>query len=482
MDQFFDMNLNREQCYRAIISRDARFDGRFFVAVSSTGIYCRPVCPSKKPALENCEFFRHAAAAEVAGYRPCLRCRPELAPGHAPIDSANQLATAAMKQIEAGILGDHGISAFAMGLGVSTRHLRRIFNDNLGVTPIQLAQTHRLLLARQLLIDTDLPIIDVAFASGFSSVRRFNALFLKRYSAAPSALRQNKRRVTEANACVCRLSYRIPFDWESLLAFFSRRVFAGVEEVSGGRYRRTVEIGAHRGWISVENDARRSCLRAEVSISLLPVLMQVLARLRRLFDLEALPAEISSRLGSLAEAHPGLRVPGAFDGFEMAVRAILGQQISVKAATTLAARLTKRFGGGIPTPYPALTHLGPRADVISKIPPSELAAIGITQARAKSILALAQAVSTGSVSFDPAVSIDKALVKFKELPGIGNWTAQYFAMRALGWPDAFPESDLGILKALGTKTPSHAASIAEDWRPWRAYAAMHLWKTLKETP
>ena len=482
MDQFFDMHLNREQCYRAIVSHDARFDGRFFVAVSSTGIYCRPVCPSKKPALENCEFFRHAAAAEVAGYRPCLRCRPELAPGHAPIDSANQLATAAMKQIEAGILGDHGISAFAMGLGVSTRHLRRIFNDNLGVTPIQLAQTHRLLLARQLLIDTDLPIIDVAFASGFSSVRRFNALFLKRYSAAPRALRQNRRRVTEANACVCRLSYRTPFDWESLLAFFSRRVFAGVEEKSGGRYRRTVEIGAHRGWISVENDTRRSCLRAEVSISLLPVLMQVLARLRRLFDLEALPAEISSRLGSLAEAHPGLRVPGAFDGFEMAVRAILGQQISVKAATTLAARLTKRFGGAIPTPYPALTHLGPRADVISKIPPSELAAIGITQARAKSIQALAQAVSTGSVSFDSAVSIDKALVRFKELPGIGNWTAQYFAMRALGWPDAFPESDLGILKALGTKTPSHAASIAEGWRPWRAYAAMHLWKTLKEAP
>jgi len=476
------MNLTREQCYRAVISRDARFDGRFFVGVSSTRIYCRPVCPSKKPALANCNFFRHAAAAEVAGYRPCLRCRPELAPGHAPIDSANQLATAAIKQIEAGILGDHGISAFAMRLGVSTRHLRRIFNENLGVTPIQLAQTHRLLLARQLLIDTDLPIIDVAFASGFSSLRRFNALFLKRYSAAPRVLRQNKRRVTEANSCVCRLSYRSPFDWESLLAFFSRRVFAGVEEVSDGLYRRTVEIGAHRGWISVENDAPRCCLRAEVSVSLLPVLMQVLARLRRLFDLQALPAEISSHLGSLAHAYPGLRVPGSFDGFEMAVRAILGQQISVRAATTLAARLTQQFGSSIATPFPALTHLGPRADVISKIPVSELAAIGITQARAKSILALAQAVSTGSVSFDPAVSIEKALVRLKELPGIGNWTAQYFAMRALGWPDAFPESDLGILKALGTKTPSQAASIAEGWRPWRAYAAMHLWKTLKEAP
>jgi AraC family transcriptional regulator of adaptative response / DNA-3-methyladenine glycosylase II len=481
LDHLLAVELNPEQCYRAIISRDPRFDGRFFVAVTSTGIYCRPVCPSKKPAFTNCQFFRHAAAAEVAGYRPCLRCRPELAPGHAPIDYGNQLATAAMKQIEAGSLDDQGISAFASRLGVSSRHLRRVFIANLGVTPIQLAQTHRLLLARQLLIDTNLPIIDVAFASGFSSVRRFNALFLDRYSSAPSQLRRSKRRTKESSSCVCRLSYRSPFDWESLLAFLSRRVFSGVEEVNGGVYRRTVEIGTHRGWLSVENEAARTSLRVEVSVSLLPVLMQVLARLRRLFDLEAVPEEISSRLGSLAQTHPGLRVPGAFDGFEMAVRAILGQQISVKAATTLAARLTDRFADSIGTPFPALRRLGPRAFVLSKIPVDELAAIGIPRSRAKSILALAQAATRGAISFEPAVSIDKALAGFKQLPGIGNWTAQYFAMRALRWPDAFPESDLGILKALRTKTPSQAALLAEGWRPWRAYAAMHLWKTLKNT-
>jgi AraC family transcriptional regulator of adaptative response / DNA-3-methyladenine glycosylase II len=482
MDHFFDMELNREQCYRAIVSRDVRFDGRFFVAVSSTRIYCRPICPSKRPMLVNCEFFRHAAAAEVAGYRPCFRCRPELAPGHAPVDSANQLAMAAMKQIEAGVLGDQSISAFAMRLGVSTRHLRRIFVENVGVTPIQFAQTHRLLLARQLLADTNLPIIDIAFASGFSSVRRFNALFLQRYSSAPGKLRQKELQATNSNSCVCRLSYRSPFDWDSLLAFFSRRLFLGVEEVDEGRYRRTVEIGRHRGWISVENDAVRSTLRVEVSISLLPVLVQVLARLRRLFDLEAVPEDISSHLGSLAEDHPGLRVPGAFDGFEMAVRAILGQQISVKAATTLAARLTRRFGDSIATPFPALTHLGPRADTTSRIPVSELVAIGVTQSRAKSILALAHAVATGAISFDLAVSIEKVLTKLKELPGIGDWTAHYLAMRALGWPDAFPHSDLGIMKALHTRTPSRAAVLAERWRPWRAYAAMHLWKRLRETP
>ena len=476
------MELNPEQCYRAIISRDPRFDGRFFVGVTSTGIYCRPVCRSKKPSLVNCKFFRHAAAAEVAGFRPCLRCRPELAPGHAPIDSGNQLATAAMKQIEAGILSDQGISGFARRLGVSSRHLRRVFVDNLGVTPIQLVQTRRLLLARQLLRDTNLPIIDIAFASGFSSVRRFNALFLQRYSSAPRQLRQNRRRKIESSLCVCRLSYRSPFDWNSLLAFLSQRLFSGVEEVVDGHYRRTVEIGTHRGWISVENQAALSSLLVEISVSLLPVLLQVLARLRRLFDLEAIPEEISSRLGPLARSRPGLRVPGAFDSFEMAVRAILGQQISVKAATTLAARLTNRFGDSIVTPFPGLTHLAPQAEVISKIPINQLAAIGITQARAKSILALAQAVSSGTISFEPAISIDRALAGFKELPGIGNWTAQYFAMRALGWPDAFPENDLGVLKALRVKSPTQATSLAEVWRPWRAYAVMHLWKTLKENP
>ena len=473
------MPLNRRQCYQAIMTRDPRFDGHFFVAVNSTRIYCRPICRSKRPALERCEFFLHAAAAEVAGYRPCLRCRPELAPGQAPVDSADRLTMAALKQIEAGSLRDESVSDLASRLGVSDRHLRRVLLANIGVTPIQLAQTYKLLLAKQLLTDTALPIIDVAFASGFSSVRRFNALFRQRYTFAPKALRQKNRHTRDGSSCVCRLFYRLPFDWASLLAFFSRRISVGVEQITEERYRRTVGIGSHQGWISVENDPARSALRVEVSNSLLPVLMQILARLRRLFDLEATPQQIATHLGALAENHPGLRIPGAFDGFEMAVRTILGQQISVKAATTLAGRLTNQFGHPIVTPFPDLTYLTPTAPVIAAATVDELTRLGITRSRARSILAIAQAVASGSIALDVAVSIDQVLARLKELPGIGDWTVHYFAMRVFGWPDAFPHSDLGILKALKTKNPRQALALAESWRPWRAYAAMHLWKSLE---
>jgi AraC family transcriptional regulator of adaptative response / DNA-3-methyladenine glycosylase II len=474
------MQLNRDQCYQAILTHDSRFDGHFFVAVKSTRIYCRPICRSKRPALERCEFYRLAAAAEVAGYRPCLRCRPELAPGQAPADSADRLTSAAVHQIEAGSLQEQSVSELASRLGVSDRHLRRVLLENLGVTPIQLAQTHKLLLAKQLLTDTTLPIIDVAFASGFNSLRRFNALFRERYSFPPTRLREKNRSAKDLPSCICRLFYRSPFDWDSLLAFFSRRVFAGVEQVDERGYRRTVGIGSHQGWVSVENDPAQSALRVEISISLLPVLMPALARLRRLFDLEATPQQIASHLGSLADRNPGLRVPGAFDGFEMAVRAILGQQISVKAASTLAGRLTSQFGQAIATPFPGLTHLAPTAPAIAAATIDELTQIGITRSRARSILALSQAVASGLVRLDVAVSIDQVMAKLKELPGIGDWTAQYFAMRVFGWPDAFPSSDLGLLKALKTNNPRHALTAAENWRPWRAYAAMHLWKSLEK--
>src|SRR6202521_5797195 len=251
------MQLDRDQCYQAMLTHDARFDGHFFVAVKSTRIYCRPICRSKRPALERCEFYRLAAAAEVAGYRPCLRCRRELAPGRAPADSADRLTSAAVQQIEAGSLQGQSVSDLATRLGVSDRHLRRVLLENLGVTPVQLAQTHKLLLAKQLLTDTALPIIDVAFASGFSSLRRFNALFRQRYKFAPKSLRQKNRHPRDVSSCVCRLLYRPPFDWASLLAFFCRRIFVGVEQISGELYRRTVRIGTHQGWVSVENDAAR---------------------------------------------------------------------------------------------------------------------------------------------------------------------------------------------------------------------------------
>ncbi len=479
-DDCRDVRLNRDQCYQAMLTHDPRFDGHFFVAVKSTRIYCRPICRSRRPALEQCEFYQLAAAAEAAGFRPCLRCRPELAPGQAPADSADRLTSAAVQQIEAGILQEQSISNLALRLGVSDRHLRRVLVENLGVTPVQLAQTHKLLLAKQLLTDTALPIIDVAFASGFTSLRRFNALFRERYSFPPKTLRKKNRRAKDLTSCVCRLFYRSPFDWSSLLTFFAMRVFGGVEQVVDERYQRTVEIGSHKGWISVENDPAQSALRVEVSISLLPALMQVLARVRRLFDLEATPQQITTHLGLLAESNPGLRVPGAFDGFEMAVRAILGQQVSVKAATTFAARLTNRFGQPIVTPFPGLTHLSPTASAIAAASIDELTQIGITRSRAGSILAMAQAVASGFITLDIAVSIDKVLAKLRELPGIGDWTVHYFAMRVFGWPDAFPYSDLGILKALKTSNPRKALAAAESWRPWRAYAAMHLWKSLEK--
>jgi AraC family transcriptional regulator, regulatory protein of adaptative response / DNA-3-methyladenine glycosylase II len=473
------MQLDREQCYQAVLTHDSRFDGHFFVGVKSTGIYCRPICRSKQPARERCEFYRLAAAAEAAGFRPCLRCRPELAPGQAPADSADRLVSTAVKQIESGGLQERSVADLAASLGVTDRHLRRVLLQNLGVTPVQLAQTRRLLLAKQLLTDTTLSMIDIAFASGFKSLRRFNALFRERYSMAPKALREKKRASTGAPSFECRLFYRSPFDWDSLSGFLSKRVFAGVEEVEGGRYRRTVAIGPHEGWVSVANDPVQSALRVEVSISLLPVLVQLLARLRRLFDLEATPQQISERLGELATRHPGLRVPGAFDGFEMAIRAIIGQQISVKAATTFAARLTGRFGQLIATPFPSLTHLAPTPAAIATASIEELTGIGLTQARARSILAIAQAIRSGAVKLDIAGSIDQSLTKLKELPGIGDWTVNYFAMRVFGWPDAFPSGDLGILKALNTTNPREALAAAENWRPWRAYAAMHLWKSLE---
>src|SRR6202521_104735 len=300
--------MNSQQYYDALSARDRRFDGVFFVGVKTTKIYCRPICTSRRPHQQHCEFFRLAAAAEVAGYRPCLRCRPELAPGQAPSDSADRLTSAAVQQIEAGSLQEQSVSDLATRLGVSDRHLRRVLLENLGVTPVQLAQTHKLLLAKQLLTDTALPIIDVAFASGFSSLRRFNALFRQRYSFPPTTLREKNRGAKDLPSCVCRLFYRQPFDWDSLLTFFSGRVFAGVERVDADGYRRTVGIGSHQGWISVENDPAQSALRVEVSISLLPVLMQVLARLRRLFDLEATPQQIAAHLGSLAQSNSGLRV------------------------------------------------------------------------------------------------------------------------------------------------------------------------------
>lgn len=477
------MRLNSESCYQALTSRDTRFDGVFFVGVSTTGIYCRTVCPAKTPRRESCTFHRSAAAAERAGYRPCLRCRPEMAPGSsASVDAVRRLAVAAFGRIEGGALEGRSVRELAEEMGVSDRHLRRAVQTEFGVSPLALAQTQRLLHAKRLLTDTDLPVTEVAFASGFSSLRRFNALFKERYRLNPTALRS--RRVAEpslpSETISCDLTYRPPLDWDGLLGYLSGRATCGVEAVEEGRYLRTVKEDGYHGWLSVRPGKQNNSLRVELSASLAPVLLPTLARVRRLFDLAAEPQQISAHLGALAEAHPGLRVPGAFDGFETAVRAILGQQISVRAATTLAGRMATAFGEPIVTPFSALTHLPPTAERVAAAPPESIIALGIITSRANALRALAQAVVEEKVFLEPGAEVEETMARLQELPGIGEWTARYIALRVLSWPDAFLPSDLGVLKALGVKDPKKALQRAEEWRPWRSYAVLHLWKSLEE--
>lgn len=469
--------LSDDQCYQAILSRDRRFDGVFFVGVSSTGIYCRSICTAKKPRRDNCTFYRSAAAAEQAGYRPCLRCRPELAPGQAKIDAVGRLAAAAASQIEDGALTERSLGELAISLGVSDRHLRRVIQQEFGVSPIQLAQTQRLLLAKRLLTDSNLSIADVAFASGFSSVRRLNTLFQTRYHLNPTQLRKTQH--LPQDIIRCELGYRPPFDWQALLGFLQGREIAGVESIANGCYHRTVEINGMQGWMKVSQIPNQSKLQVELSASLMAGILPILKRVKALFDLAAEPTIVAEHLGDLAISLPGLRLPGAFDGFEVVVRAILGQQVSVKAATTLMGRFVQTVGTPIATPIDGLTHLTPTAAQVAKLDLQDLTALGILQIRAKSILSIAQALLHGDLSLSPEQDIEMAIGQLKALPGIGDWTAQYVAMRVLAYPDAFPHGDLALMRVLGVEKPKQALKIAEVWRPWRSYAAMHLWKSLE---
>jgi AraC family transcriptional regulator of adaptative response / DNA-3-methyladenine glycosylase II len=480
------VTLDSQTCYRALRARDARFDGRFFVAVSSTRIYCRPVCTVKPPRRENCRFYPSAAAAESGGYRPCLRCRPELAPGNASVDATSRLAQAAASLIEDQTLEGNGLEAVAAHLGITDRHLRRAFGAEFGVSPVEFAQTQRLLLAKRLLTDTALPATEVAFASGFGSLRRFNALFKQRYRLQPGQLRKHMKSngAVSPDALNFELSYRPPYDWPAVSGFLSTRAVAGVEAVEEGRYRRTARIALagkiHLGWIEVSPSPRKPALRVTVSASLAKALPPVLSRVKALMDLACNPAEVARALGSLAQRHPGLRVPGAFDGFEVAVRAILGQQVSVAAARTVAGRFAAAFGEPLATPFASLHRIFPAAERIAELPYGRIARLGMPGARARSVLALARAVADGELELMPNADIDATLEKLRTLPGVGEWTAQYIAMRALAWPDAFPHTDLGVMKALGERNAHRVLAAAEAWRPWRAYAVMHLWNSLEK--
>lgn len=471
--------------YRALAARDARFDGVFFVGVTSTGIYCRPVCTARTPRRENCTFFTSAAAAERASFRPCLRCRPELAPGHAPVDGGRRVAAQIAHRIASGVdAEDGGLERIASEMCMSSRQMRRIVQRELGVTPIELVQTHRLLLAKQLLTETSLSVTQVAYASGFGSLRRFNDAFRRRYGMAPTRLRKEASNGNGAvgETLTLRVAYRPAFDWDGLLGFLALRALRGVEVVRDGAYLRTVRIGDRTGWIRVTHAPTERGLRVELTHSLVPCVPRLLARVRNLFDLDARPDLIARDLGrdprlasSLSE-YPGLRVPGAFDGFELAARAILGQQVTVRAAATLAGRFSEAFGERFETPHEGLTRLAPTAEVVAGADVDAIASLGIVGARARSLIALARAVADGVVNLESGADHEETRARLVELPGIGPWTAEYIGMRALRWPDAFPREDIAVRKALGGATAAEAERLSEAWRPWRSYAVLHLWR------
>ncbi len=482
--------MTRDALYRALRARDARFDGRIFVGVRTTGIYCRPICPARTPKLENIDFYPTAAAAQAAGFRPCLRCRPESSPDLAAWRGTSSTVARALALIgEGGLDGDDAdVERLALRLGIGERQLRRLFRQHLGASPIAVAQTRRVLFAKQLIHETRMSMTAIADAAGFGSVRRFNATFRGLYGRPPSELRRLADVAAGARDAVAaitlRLSYVPPYDWEAMIAFLAGRAIAGVEIVAPRCYRRTIGIDGAYGTIEVAPIAGRHALAATIRFPNVRALPTIVGRIRRVFDLGADVAAIDAQLahdphlGRLIAARPGLRVPGAWDGFELAVRAVLGQQITVGAARKLAGKLVAAHGESLPAglAVTGLTHVFPTPACLVSAP---LAALGMPRARAATLAALAARAEADPRLFERARDLDDAIGRLRALPGIGEWTAQYIAMRALREPDAFPASDVGLLRAMAAKgvrpTPDALAARAEAWRPWRAYAAQHLW-------
>jgi AraC family transcriptional regulator, regulatory protein of adaptative response / DNA-3-methyladenine glycosylase II len=480
------MLLSNAICARARKTRDPRFDGRFFIGVLTTKIYCRPVCPVRSPKEENVRYYPSAAAAAEAGLRPCLRCRPECSPGTPGWLGTSATVSRALRLIGESTLEDSGMDALSERLGIGSRHLRRLFLKHLGASPIAVAQTRRLHFAKKLIDETQLPMRDIALVAGFGSVRRFNATFQDTYKRTPSHLRKLARRADPPKNDEYRfqLRFRPPFAWDALLAFLAPRATPGVEVVVGGHYRRTISLHGNAGWIVASLNATGDAINLRINFPEPRWLFLIVERVRQMFDLGADPQEISSRLclsPMLREhivAHPGLRVPGSWDGFELAIRAVLGQQVTVKGATTLALRLVREFG--IPLPYSdGLSHLFPSPE---KLANSDLQRIGVPRARANCLRAIAEAVRDKRLKFSGVADTENFMSSFCEINGIGDWTANYVAMRALGEPDAFPASDLGLLHAAGIRRRRELEDLSQSWRPWRAYAAMYLWQAAAAKP
>jgi len=510
------MKLDPDTCYQSLLSRDRRFDGWFFVAVSSTGIYCRVVCPVKPPKRQNCSFFTTAANAEKAGYRPCLRCRPELAPGNGLLDLSGNLAQAAAGLIIDGFLNTGTLSDLAARVGVTERHLRRIFAAEFNVTMVEFAQTQRLLLAKRLLTDSSLPVTDIALAAGFGSVRRFNDVFVAQYRMTPSRLRKGtgvhasgdpKKTALVANGrdetdsdhkdatphvrddarhpLRFQLAYRPPYSWSGVLAFLAHRQIAGVETIVDDTYNKALAV-AHRdthyiGWISVKNLPKRHAIEVTLSPSLAPVVGTVLRRMTRLFDLDAQPDLIDVALGPLAQDLPGMRVPGAFDGFEIAARAIVGQQVSVARARTVLAKIAEAYGSAVSSAVgrdapDGLFRIFPEAAILANASVESLVQAGLIRMRAQALIDVAQQVASQHILLEPMAPLRETLDALRAIRGVGEWTVQYIAMRALCWPNAFPAGDAVLKRQLGLADHRAVTDHAERWAPWRAYATLHLWR------
>lgn len=476
------VEFTREICRAARLSHDPRFDGKIFIAVRSTGIFCRTVCPARPPKESNVEYFPSAAAALEAGFRPCLRCRPE-SWGTAAWNGTSTTVARSLRLIHEGALDggtDSNLDAFAERLGIGSRHLRRLFIQHLGATPIAVVQAQRLLSAKKLIDETKLPFTSIAVAAGYGSVRRFNAAFRSAYGRSPRELRRQSNRPSNSGPISITLRFRPPYDYAALLDFIARRAIAGVESIQGDLYRRSFLLDGTAGWLEVR-PASSNTLAMRVDSVAPTRLLHVVARVRRMFDLDADPMSIDSSLkrdpllAGLIAGRPGLRVPGAWDGFELGVRAILGQQVSVAGASTLAARLAAKYGHPLPFAVHGLAYSFPSPGEIA----SADLAIGLPASRAEAIRAFARAVISGDLVFDGAQDAETFAARVCAIRGLGPWTAHYIAMRALSDPDAFPSGDLALLRAAGSKTPRELEGRAERWRPWRAYAAMHLWQGVK---
>ncbi len=482
------LGFDRRALDRARVSRDPRFDGKFFIAVTSTGIYCRPICPSPTSKSANVRYYATAAGAAEAGFRPCLRCRPEAAPGTPAWLGTSAVVRRALRLINDGALDEASVDALATRVGVGSRHLHRLFVQHVGASPIAVAQTRRQHFAKRLLDETDLPITQIALAAGFGSLRRFNDAFQKTYRRAPRELRRQRRGGITAeggNEVVLKLAFRPPYDWAQVRDFLAMRAVQGIERVDARGYARTVVSDGEHALVCVRALEGEDALELRVRGAAPVALFRLSSAARRTFDLAADPARIALAFKSdpliapLVKHRPGLRIPGAWDPFECAVRAVLGQQVSVAAARTLVARLVTRVGQPIKGGTDGLMHSFPSPAALAD---ANLDGLGMTGARVAALHALARAVTEGALDF--AAPVEEVTVALAALPGFGDWTAQYVALRALGEPDAFPAADLVLRRmAAAGGTPLTARSLearAEAWRPWRGYVALHLWCAASE--